>query len=261
VAVYWAWSRRPATGEAGVSRRELRVVQRSAHVRVLPGARRGTSGTAFLAWYSAVYASAPSTHAGSAVADQERRPGFGGSGSSPVPAVPARPVVPAPRVGAGLGRKRAEVRRRRRSVLTVLLVLVVTSLLVVVLTRSVVAIAFQMTSDTALCAYGYVLSRVAARVGRPAGASSRPALGPARRVRGPRQEVEPARAVAMMPTLLPALDEVSPPGRRRAAYVPAHTFSQARSGLTAGRRARGAGERDEGASYGDFESYASLALA
>lgn len=261
VAVYWAWSRRPATGEAGVSRRELRVVQRSAHVRVLPGARRGTGGTAFLAWYSAVYASAPSTHAGSAVADQERRPGSGGSGSSLVPVVPARPVVPAPRAGAGLDSKRAEVRRRRRSVLMVLLALVVTSLLAVVLTRSVVAIAFQMTSDTTLLAYGYVLSRVAARVGRPAGAGSPSAQEPARRVRGPRQEVEPARAVAMRPTLLPALDEASSPRRRRAGYAPAHTLAQARSGLTAGWRAPGAEERDEGASYGDFESYASLALA
>ena len=143
----------------------------------------------------------------------------------------------------------------------VLLALVVASLLAVVLTGSVVAIAFQMTSDAALLAYGYVLSRVAARVGRPAGAGSRSVVEPARRVRGPRQDVEPARAVAMRPTLLPALDEASPPGRRRAGYVPAHTLAQARSGLAAGWRATGAEDRDEGASYGDFESYASLALA
>jgi hypothetical protein len=142
-----------------------------------------------------------------------------------------------------------------------LLALVVTTLLAALLTGSVIVIAFQVASDAALFAYGYVLSRVATRVGRPSGATSRSALEPAGQARGPRQELVPARAVAMRPTLLPALDEAPSPGRRRAGYVPAHAFSPARTAPAAGRRVRGAEERDEGASYGDFESYASLALA
>lgn len=140
--------------------------------------------------------------------------------------------------------KRTEVRRRRRDVLSVLCALVVLSLAVALVTRAPVAMGSQVLCDLVLVAYGSLLVR-AARSPSASGARARSAA----------YTLSAASPRPAAPEASPTW--VAPPRRRpqpavTSSYVPAH----------ASRRAvRRAATGPDAESYGDFESYASLALA
>jgi hypothetical protein len=153
------------------------------------------------------------------------------------------PGTPTPLAAAALCHKRMEVRRRRRDVLAVLSAAVALTLAVSVLTWSNIAWALQGACDIALCGYLYLLVRATR-------SKAQAAVG---------HFVAPVRAAVLDEELLldlrPFAAEVA---RRRpeprpevAAYVPAHALRSAQ------RASSGAGAE----SYGDFDSYASLALA
>lgn len=140
--------------------------------------------------------------------------------------------------------KRCELRRRRRDVLVMLAGASVVTLLAAVFSGSSVALAFQVSSDLALAAYVYMLSSASkARVApgsaaRPA--SYRSSYGPSYRAPSP-----PRRAsVPWQPARLASAPERVP------AYHGFYGDLDTRVPVGAGA-ARG--------SYGDFDSYASLA--
>ncbi|HTV11373.1 MAG TPA: hypothetical protein VME20_05865 [Acidimicrobiales bacterium] len=160
----------------------------------------------------------------------------------------AEQSLPAPSpalVAAASWHKRLEVRRRRRDVLLMLFAAVVVTIVAAVLSHSVVALGVQALCDVALACYLCLLFR-ATRARRP--------LIEAKRSREPRLYVEdlllapppgPRASVLESPSLLIG-------AQFEQEYVPAHaTHRQA-------PRRRAVQEAEE--SYGDFDSYASLAL-
>lgn len=222
VLIYWFWSRRPTTGDTvGLFRHELSVLQRATPTRVAPANRRCVSGPAPVG-RPFLPAAAPGTDV---TTDQGRdRP------------VPARSELPTPLMAAALSHKRMELRRRRRDIISVLLVAVVVTVLAVVLTRSLTALAFQGASDVALTGYAYLLVRATraevVRVPRPRFGGS-----------GRRLSASP---VGVPPQLVAA--SVAPAaydGQEFSRYMPPHTLGRPAYSMR---------------SYGDFDSYASLAL-
>jgi hypothetical protein len=131
-------------------------------------------------------------------------------------------VVLAPDPAALVSRKRARVRRRRLLVIAVLVLAVGATLLAALLTASTAAFVAHGVCDSALATYGLLLFWV-----RGAGAD-RPA---------PMTVAKPVTLLVETPTA----DSGDVDG-----YVPAHAFSSARRRVS---------------SYGDFDSYARLALA
>ena len=140
----------------------------------------------------------------------------------PGPKQPPSGVLPPQVAAAAAIHKRSELRRRRRDVLTLLAVVATITLFAAVLSGSAVALAFQVSSDLALAAYVYLLSWA----GRARGAT---AYVPRSRLYRP-----PAPSMGY---------ELHAPARRQV-RVPART--RAPAGASA-------------SSYGDFDSYASLA--
>lgn len=223
--VYWFWSRRPTTSDTvGVFRRELRVLEGATPTRVPPANRRCTGDLS---------------------------------------ATPATSVALA---ATALCHKRTEVRRRRRDVLSVLVAAVAVSVVAAALTRSRVAFGTQAACDLALVCYVCLLVKAARSRGwahsglevrtapgrlprAAAGGPLRPSAAPP----VPERAVEiewpsaPARHAPAVPVA-----RARRPRREPAPYLPAHGFSRTVA-WSAG---------DDGAgSYGDFDSYASLALA
>ncbi|HTW06951.1 MAG TPA: hypothetical protein VME46_05550 [Acidimicrobiales bacterium] len=265
VLVYWFWSRRPAaTGDTvGVFQNVMSVLEEATPARVAPA----------------------NTRTG------------GAPGATPAPKV--TPSA-APFAAAATARhKRMVVRRRRRDVLLVLSLLAVLSAVTWVFSGSRYALALQVMSDVFLVGYLLLLvmttrARNGGRVAEPARRPARPlapptvpAPAPVRAGAGtrprarvpapalaPRQGLGPQpwadewlRGEAEAPMWPPALavpapeDDARPEQRLRPeyepplapAYVPAHALRRAAPWL---------GDGDGGSeSYGDFESYASLALA
>ena len=220
--VYWLWTRRPRAGDSIESfRYELLVLQRATPARVPPADRGRTVPMPF------------------------DYPEF-----SLAPAqVPARPPAPRPSPSAAsfsasllaASRKyqRMETHRRRRDVLSVLFGTVLVTLAVLLVTASVVALCLQVGADVMLAAYVYMLVKTS-------GASSNARELRAGRAREERVREEP-RAWAVG---YERYDEVTV-AHARPELQPAHV----------GPGLRHASPRHWQASYGDFESYAELALA
>ncbi len=256
VVIYWAWSRRPAFGDSiGLFRTELHALANAAPARVPPAnRRRPLPYTVSGALYSL----------GEPFGDQARPP------SGTTPTVPGS--LPAALAAAALSAKRLKARRRRRDVLSVLLAVVVVSALVSLVRRSVVTLSVQAFSDLALAAYAYLLvTRARATMTRPA--EPRVPLAPLDEP-GDSPAWRPAPQEAWLidlsgpdhanPTHAPATPTHAP---ATPTHAPAHAVSGAparaaggRPGSAAVRRPHHDGERRSEA-YGDFDSYASLALA
>ena len=168
--------------------------------------------------------------------------------------LPATPATPVALAATALCHKRMEVRRRRRDVLTVLVAAVAVSVVAAALTRSRVAFGSQAACDLALACYVYLLVRstrawAGAGLGRRSADGYAVALAPA--------PTAPTAPTAAVPTYWPPAPERASRERPAAraqvpSYVPAHFLVR-----TVGRAA--ASEDSE--TYGDFDSYASLALA
>jgi hypothetical protein len=262
VVIYWVWSRRPAFGDSiGLFRSELHALEHAAPARVPPAnRRRPLPYTVSVAGYplgGPQSDSAPST-AGSA------------------PSVPAS--LPEALAAASLSAKRLKARRRRRDVLSVLLVAVVVTAIASVARRSAVTLSLQALSDVALAAYAYLLvSRTRTAMARPTGprvqfgahdqaGAAMPVLSAPEPVRRPAIPVlsapEPVRRPAPQEDWLVDLVDLDQTG---AGYSPAHAqtttpraASRWRSPVTR-RSSLDPGRPPE--AYGDFDSYASLALA
>jgi hypothetical protein len=262
VVIYWVWSRRPAFGDSiGLFRNELHALEHAAPARVPPAnRRRPLPYTVSVAGYplgGPQSDSAPST-AGSA------------------PSVPAS--LPEALAAASLSAKRLKARRRRRDVLSVLLVAVVVTAIASVARRSAVTLSLQALSDVALAAYAYLLvSRTRTAMARPTGprvqfgahdqaGAAMPVLSAPEPVRRPAIPVlsapEPVRRPAPQEDWLVDLVDLDQTG---AGYSPAHAqtttpraASRWRSPVTR-RSSLDPGRPPE--AYGDFDSYASLALA
>jgi hypothetical protein len=249
VVIYWVWSRRPAFGDSiGLFRNELHALEHAAPARVPPAnRRRPLPYTVSVAGYplgGPQSDSAPST-AGSA------------------PSVPAS--LPEALAAASLSAKRLKARRRRRDVLSVLLVAVVVTAIVSVARRSVVTLSLQALSDVVLAAYAYLLvSRTRTAMARPTG--PRVQFGDRDQEAGAAMPVltapEPLRRAAPQEDWLVDLVDLDQTG---AGHSPAHAQTAPPS---AGSRWRTPVTRrtslDPGRppkAYGDFDSYASLALA
>jgi len=263
VVIYWVWSRRPVFGDSiGLFRNELHALEHAAPVRVPPAnRRRPLPYTVSVAGYplgGPQSDSAPST-AGSA------------------PSVPAS--LPEALAAASLSAKRLKARRRRRDVLSVLLVAVVVTAIVSVARRSVVTLSLQALSDVVLAAYAYLLvSRTRTAMARPTGprvqfgdrdqeaGAAMPVLTAPEPVRRPappaRSAPEPVRRPAPQEDWLVDLVDLDQTG---AGHSPAHAQtappraeSRWRAPVTR-RTSLDPGRPPE--AYGDFDSYASLALA
>jgi hypothetical protein len=251
VVVYWVWSRRPAFGDSvGLFRNELQALEHAGPTRVLPAnRRRPLPYTVSAATYS--------------LAEPLVEPGPLSAGPLPVGAG----SLPAALAAATLSAKRLKARRRRRDVLSVLLVAVVVSAIASALSRSVVALSLQALSDLALGAYAYLLVTMTktslARVSEPK-APSDPKV--------PSDPEVPIGARGQGGAALPAppeedwLVDLVDLDRTAAAYTPAHALGATPGPATGrrrppeARRGRDQVERPSEA-YGDFDSYASLALA
>lgn len=240
VLVYWFWTRRPATGDTvGSFRYHLSALSRATPARVVP-ANRLCVGSG----------PAPAGHGARSEAAS----------------------LPAPLMAVALHHKRTELRRRRRDVVVVLVGLVVVSLAAAVVTRSTVALSSQAVTDLALASYMYLLSRTRGhRVAEPfAGAASMgdDAVG------GDEAVVD----LVAMEGAAPDRDRWVPQVRRamqerwsleeRWAPVqeawagPDHEVASADDTFPGRGPVRAlSGGRRRVASYGDFDSYASLALA
>jgi hypothetical protein len=177
---------------------------------------------------------------------------------------PAIPSATAPFAAVALCHKRAQLRRRRRDTLSVLLGAVLVSIAAAFATRSAVAFAAQVLCDIALGSYVSLLVR-AARASAGAAPARRNAVA-----------VQPSavQTSAFDPGWLPGYagpPTAEAPVRVRAelreaeapvaGYVPAHALGQVDLRVVANEAddCAEAGYGDE--SYGDFDSYASLALA
>jgi hypothetical protein len=263
VVVYWLWTRRPVLGDSiGLFRHELHALEHATPTRVPPANRRRPLP----------YATDAS---GFVVADgcgepvlSTAGPGLAGPGSLPV----ALAV-------AALSAQKLKTRRRRRDIISVLLVTVVVSAVATVVTRSMVALSLQALSDLALGAYTYLLvtrtlvtrtkatmtisiepKAQVAQAEADAAVPARPGEG---RPGEGRPEGEWPRGEWLGGERV--VDLVGP-DRGVASYTPVHA-RPAMSGSTAPRRrqppVRRSSDGDEGPAeaYGDFDSYASLALA
>ena len=262
VVIYWVWSRRPAFGDSiGLFRNELHALEHAAPVRVPPANRRRPLP------YTVSVAGYP----------------LGGPQSDPAPSTagtaPSVPSsLPEALAAASLSAKRLKARRRRRDVLSVLLVAVVVTAIASVARRSAVTLSLQALSDVALAAYAYLLvSRTRTAMARPTGprvqfgahdqaGAAMPVLSAPEPVRRPAIPVlsapEPVRRPAPQEDWLVALVDLDQTG---AGYSPAHAqtttpraASRWRSPVTR-RSSLDPGRPPE--AYGDFDSYASLALA
>jgi hypothetical protein len=237
VLVYWLWTRRPTTSDTvGLFRHELRVLRHATPMKVAPANRM-----------EVCYASAEELPA---------RP-------RPVPG----PLAPTPLAAAAASYKRAEMRRRRRDILTVLSATAVVTLGGAVLSRSTFVIALQVLCDLALAAYVWLLVQsgrsrapLAPRTAYMAAAAQGPRPAPARQA---------APSAVPGPATVPGPAWVAPPVvATRPARRPAYAFAGAPEAFAAapgyqGTREHGAGDYTAvfDQAYGDFESYASLALA
>ena len=274
VVLYWLWSKRPALGDSvGMFRQELHALEFATPTRVAPANRRRPLVASF----------AMAAQADSATF-RRPRPVVGPSG--PVLGAPmaSTPASLPPAVALPIGHtKRLEVRRRRRDVISVLLVLVLVSLVAAAVTRSGTALAVQIICDLALAAYAYLL------VTRTKAAASRPRPATMRAARAPAEALEPA--LAMAPGSWQAYDP-RPAADRRPAYEPVAyepaayeprpvdgdyesepSYRPAHAARTASRapsrrfplpmvaRHPLLAPEPGAAAYGDFDSYASLALA
>ncbi len=279
VVVYWAWSRRPVFGDSiGLFRHELHALANAAPARVPPANRRRplpytVSGPRYpLGEPSGDLA--PST-----------------AGTAAVPA-----SLPAALAAAALSAKRLKARRRRRDVLCVLLAVVVVSALGSLARRSLLTLSIQALSDLALAAYAYLLvARTRASMARSAepratmarSAEPRPTMDRSAEPRSaePRTQWaapdEPSDSPAWRLTAAPNKPADGPAGRpatepdwlidlvemdqTAAGHTPAHAMrgtlrvAGSRRRPSAVRRPNLDGER-RGEAYGDFDSYASLAL-
>jgi hypothetical protein len=167
---------------------------------------------------------------------------------------PAIASATAPLAAVALCHKRAQLRRRRRDTLSVLLGAVLVTMAAAFVTRSAVALAAQVLCDLALASYVYLLVRAAranagaAPVRRKAVAVQPSAFGPGW---SPAYAGSPATEAPVR--LRAELQEAEAPVT---GYVPAHALRQVDLRVVAN-------EADDyaEASYGDFDSYASLALA
>jgi hypothetical protein len=262
VVIYWVWSRRPAFGDSiGLFRNELHALEHAAPVRVPPANRRRPLP------YTVSVAGYP----------------LGGPQSDPAPSTagtaPSVPSsLPEALAAASLSAKRLKARRRRRDVLSVLLVAVVVTAIASVARRSAVTLSLQALSDVALAAYAYLLvSRTRTAMARPTGprvqfgahdqaGAAMPVLSAPEPVRRPAIPVlsapEPVRRPAPQEDWLVDLVDLDQTG---AGYSPAHAqtttpraASRWRSPVTR-RSSLDPGRPPE--AYGDFDSYASLALA
>jgi hypothetical protein len=239
VVVYWVWSRRPAFGDSiGLFRNELYALEHAAPTRVTPANRRRP-----LPYTVSAVGYPPVEAPDEPVASSE----------GPVPAGPGS--LPAALAAAALSAKRLKVRRRRRDVLSVLLVAVVVSAVASVASRSVLALSLQALSDLVLGAYAYLLvTMTRASIARSA---------------GPRLQLD-AQAEAASPLPPPPEEDwvvdLVDLDRGAAAYAPAHAMGST-AGAVPGRREPVAARRGDidvvrvHEAYGDFDSYASLALA
>lgn len=239
VVVYWVWSRRPTFGDSiGLFRNELYALEHAAPTRVPPANRRRP-----LPYTVSAAGYAPVEALGEPAASSE----------GPVPAGPGS--LPAALAAAALSAKRLKVRRRRRDVLSVLLVAVVATAVASVASRSVLALSLQALSDLALGAYAYLLvTMTRASMARSA---------------GPKLQLD---AQAEGGSLRPAppeedwLVDLVDLDRAGAGYAPAHAMVST-AGAVPGRWERVAARRGSNdvdrphEAYGDFDSYASLALA
>jgi len=243
VVVYWLWSRRPTTSDTvGLFRRELVVLQHTAPARVAPANRRCASG-----------ALAPGG------APNEPKAGRGLSN--------AVPAMSAPLAAAALAHRRSAARRRRRDVLLALSALVALTLLIAVVSGSAVAIGIQVLSDVVLAVYVSLVVKMAqvkagagslkraVSVSQPARRSGDGALGPATSARC--GMVDPtaayyAQLAAMDLTVKDLLTAGGPPG-----IGP----SWSRTAAAPGDETRDQSDAGDQPSYGDFDSYASLAFA
>ena len=245
VVVYWVWSRRPAFGDSiGLFRNELQALEHAGPTRVPPAnRRRPLPYTVSAATYS--------------LAEPLGEPGPLSAGPLPVGAG----SLPAALAAATLSVKRLKARRRRRDVLSVLLVAVVVSAMASVLSRSVVALSLQALSDIALGAYAYLLVTM-----------TKTSLKVPTELKVPSELKVPVGARAEGGAVLPApaeedwLVDLVDLDRTVAGYAPAHALG-ATPGPVPGRRRppearRGSDHVDRPSeAYGDFDSYASLALA
>jgi hypothetical protein len=241
VVVYWAWSRRPAFGDSvGLFRDELHALANAAPVRVPPANRRRPL---------------PYTVSGARYPLGEP---FGDPAPSPAATAPGTLAsLPAALAAAALSAQRLKARRRRRDVLCVLLAVVVVSALASLARRSVLTLSLQAFSDLALAAYAYLLvTRTRATMARSA---------------APRVQVsaldEPVGGSAVRPAPLEDwLVDLVDLDRTAAGHTPAHAMEGTPRATSSRRRPSVArlvshdGERRT-ETYGDFDSYASLALA
>jgi hypothetical protein len=261
VVVYWLWSRRPALGDSiGLFHHELHALATATPTRVPPANRRRPLPH-------------PANVVGSPVVYSVSEPVF--AAGAPMP--PSGPApMPAALAAAALSVKRLETRRRRRDILSVLLVAVLVSVAAAIVTRSVAALSVQALSDLALGAYAYLLvtktkATMSKSVGPKAQLTARVEQGTAQveqLTAGVEQltaRVEQGTAVRAEPEEgwlvdLVGLDQSAP------SYKPAHALrttpraTSGHRGTPGARRGTGGTERLSEA-YGDFDSYASLALA
>lgn len=255
VAVYWLWTRRPAGDSIGSFRHELDVLEHATPMRV-PPAHRLASASGALA-------------------------GFG--------AVVEQPPVPAGQPdlrGMARDHKQAELRRRRRDILGVLGICALVTLVAAVALRSLAVVGLQVVADLALGSY------IALLVGRRSLAARLRGESPARRVPRPArmpsaydltgsQDIEPAPATRPRSRPDRQVQEISPwygagPSRQAEPqeqdledivldgyrgegkdYRGAHALGSPRLS----RLRLAAYPEEEPEPYGDFGSYASLALA
>lgn len=248
VVIYWVWSRRPVFGDSiGLFRNELHALEHAAPVRVPPANRRRP-----LPYTVSV--------AGYPLGGPQSDPAPSSAGTAP--SVPSS--LPEALAAASLSAKRLKARRRRRDVLSVLLVAVVVTAIVSVARRSAVTLSLQALSDVALAAYAYLLvSRTRTAMARPTGPrvqfGANDQAGAAMAVLS---APEPVRRPVPQEDWLVDLVDLDQTG---AGYSPAHAqtatpraASRWRSPATR-RSSLDPGRPPE--AYGDFDSYASLALA
>jgi hypothetical protein len=220
--VYWLVTRRPSAGDSIESfRYELLVLQRATPARVLPTSRPRSVPVPF-----------DYPEFGLSPAQVLARP------PAPVPSAPAASLS-ASLLAASRKYQRMEARRRRRDILSVLLGTVLVTLAVLLVTGSALALCSQLVADVVFAAYVYMLVKTSAT-------SSNARELRARRARELRaREEAPSWAVGHE-------------GYDRVVAGLARPELQAAPASPTYQHAR---PQRWQASYGDFESYAELALA
>lgn len=224
VVVYWFWSRRGSGGDSiGSFRHELHVLENAAPVRM-----------------TAAHRLCPQNEALSELGAVVSQPAVGHEA----------PRAPVPRPPARSPNKRAEVRRRRLEVLVVLAALVFITLVTAVIVMSPVFLGLQLVADCALGTYVSLLLR--AKNGALPMVRATPVVREATPVvrQGP-----VVRSAPVMPAPpVPVQKAIELDGYRGEHLAPANKVARLR---------RLSVYQDEGEAepYGDFASYASLALA